>query len=462
MTYNLLDEQWIPVLYRNGEYTRVGIRRAFEDAGQIRQIAASNPMDRVAVVRFLLALLYWCVGNPQANVSDDSRDSFFKNCLKKLDDNKELFSLLGEGRRFYQYRKHGSVKDKRLSANYLVQEVPTGTNKWHFRHSTDGANGLCPACCALGLLRLPLFATSGGRGKPPGINSKPPLYIIPVGTSLAATVLLSWQPVSNLGTPAWEEPNPQLPRTGEVPLLMGLTWLPRRVWLDSPEEYESVCISCGCMAHLIRRSVFAPIGSTRTEEGGPGRIWHDPHVLYSSSPKGALHAGDVLGAADAAAGHWTKIIGGMLQSGMTGSSPVKVWVVGFSTVQNDKYLEATERIVTLPAAPRPISETVEQIGRWEKEISHIARRVRPPNEKMSSRKHIEIPPMVAAVRPNVEGSVSAKAGELLTGGQAEWERAAAAYRPMMEAIAKSLAPGFTTEAVQRRKQIGSAIPDMRP
>jgi hypothetical protein len=48
MNYNLLDEKWIPVLYRDGRYERVGIRKALEDAGRIRQIAASNRMERVA------------------------------------------------------------------------------------------------------------------------------------------------------------------------------------------------------------------------------------------------------------------------------------------------------------------------------------------------------------------------------------------------------------------------------
>ena len=46
MSYNLLDEEWIPVLYRDGRWKRLGIRKVLEDAGRIRQIAASNPMDR--------------------------------------------------------------------------------------------------------------------------------------------------------------------------------------------------------------------------------------------------------------------------------------------------------------------------------------------------------------------------------------------------------------------------------
>lgn len=64
MNYNLLEEKWIPVLWKDGHSGRVGIVEAFTQAGRIRQIAASNPMDRMAILRFLLALLYWCKGNP--------------------------------------------------------------------------------------------------------------------------------------------------------------------------------------------------------------------------------------------------------------------------------------------------------------------------------------------------------------------------------------------------------------
>ena len=48
MNFNLIDEPWIPVLYHDGTWKRIGIRKALEDAGKIRQIAASNPTDRVA------------------------------------------------------------------------------------------------------------------------------------------------------------------------------------------------------------------------------------------------------------------------------------------------------------------------------------------------------------------------------------------------------------------------------
>jgi hypothetical protein len=459
--YNLLDEEWIPVLMTNGEFKRVGIKTALTQAGQVRQIAASNPMDRVAILRFLLALLYWCQGNPPEASDHKPGESFSKNWFKKLDDNKDCFNLLGEGKRFYQYRKAG---DKSLSANYLIHEIPTGTNKWHFRHATEGVEGLCPACCAMGLLRLPLFSTSGGRGKPPGINAKPPIYAIPMSESLAATLRLSWRQISDLGTPSWEKPDLQLPKKSEVPLLTGLSWLPRRVWLSNPEEPEANCISCGRKEPLILFSVFAGIGSTKTEEGNADRIWRDPHVIYEQNNKGevtSLHASDALGASDAAVGQWSRMMAGMLRHQ---NAKVHVWIVGFSTVQNDKYLEAMECMLPAldPVSPQQIADNLARIEQWQKKSFGLNSKLKPPDDKRSSIKHVEILPMLHSIRPGVECRVFAKAGELLAGGDAAWEKAAQEYRPMMKIMAQSLFPGFTTQAIQRRKQISRVLPDMRP
>ena len=465
MNYNLLDENWIPVLYRDGRWDRVGIHKALQDAGRIRQIAASNPMDRVAILRFLLALLYWCKGNPPDDASRNLGISFPAEWFKKLDDNKDCFNLLGEATRFYQNDAYNG-RTAEHTTNYLIHEVPSGTNKWHFRHSTDKVDGLCPACCAMGLIRLPVFATSGGRGmtansgKSPGINAKPPLYVIAVGVSLASTLRLSWRRIdTNMGTPAWEQPNVQLPRQGEVPLLTGMTWLPRSVWLGDSEEPESACISCGRTERLIRYCVFDGKGSSKAE----GRIWRDPHVIYTPTTKGEntpLHASDALGAADAAAGQWAKIMAGVLE-GQESSEARNLWVIGFSTVQNDKYLEAMERLLPCSCSPDRLQESIDRIERWQKEGSRLARKLQPPNEKKFSRKHVEIPAILAAVRPDVEGRVSARAGELIAGTEEEWEKATEEYRPMMGAIGRSLCPGFAAATVQRRRQIARAAPDMR-
>lgn len=457
MSYNLLEENWIPVLWKDGNSNRVGITEALRQAGRIRQVAASNPMDRLAILRFLLALLYWCKGNSPDD--EDSVSSFPSDWFKRLDDNKDCFNLLGEGKRFYQWNAK-SGKEGKLSANYLVQEVPTGTNSWHFRHSTDKEDGLCPACCAAGLLRLPLFATSGGRGKPPGVNQKPPVYVVPVGGSLAETLRLSWRKVSDtdFGTPAWEEPDLSLPRHGNVPLLVGLTSLPRRVWLDSPQEPDANCISCGRKAPLIRQCVFAGVGSAKTDDNGQGRVWSDPHTITDGED--VVKPSNALGATDAAAGQWARIAAGILRekkpNGKRG-----LWVVSFATVQNDKYLEAMEYEIPLPSTldDRQVAESVETIDMWQKEGRKLAGKAKP---RGTSRRHLEIPPMVAAVRPHVEAKVSGKVGELISRGRDAWEQAAREYRPMMAAVAKSLSPGYTTAALRRRRQIVNVRPNMQP
>jgi CRISPR-associated protein Cse1 family len=456
--YNLLDQEWIPVLYHDGKMKRVGVHTAFAHAERIRQIAASNPMDRVAILRFFLALLYWCEGNPPDGAAPGG--ALPSDWSAALDENRACFDLLGEGTRFYQ-RSSSDDKSGQLSANYLIQEVPTGTNLWHFRHSTDGKNGLCLSCCALGLLRLPLFATSGGRGKPPGVNAKPPVYVIPIGSSLADTLLLSWCniPHPNLGTPTWENPGLELPQEGGVPLLTGLTWLPRRVWLGDPEEPEARCIACGLRDRLVRQCVFGGIGSTRSDEKGQGRVWNDPHVVRDG--KDVVKPGNALGAPGAAAGQWAKILNGALNSHRLKRAP-KAWVVSFATVQNDKYLEAMDFELPLDGASDrdAIQEiTAKRIELWWEEAAKLPRKAKP---RKASRKHTEIPPVIAGIRPHIENRVFSMADELMAGSDDSWERAAREYSTMMATVAGSLSPGYTTAAVQRRRQLGRVMPDLKP
>lgn len=463
MNYNLLDQEWIPVLYKQGTPRRVGIIEALTQAGHIRQIASSNPMDRVAILRFLLALLYWCNDNPRDGPIP--ADSFPREWFTRLDDNRECFELLGEVKRFYQY-KSSSQNDKKPPVNYLVHEVPTGTNVWHFRHATDKVDGLCPACCALGLVRLPVFTTQGGAGKSPGINGRPPVYVIPLGSSLAHTLSLSWQNVSNLGTPAWENPALQLPKTGDVPLLTGLTWLPRCVWLDDPEEPEGKCISCARKELLIRQSVYAGRGSIKAKAAS--RIWHDPHVIRD--PRDILVTSrNPLDAADAMAGDWARVAAGVLRKAVpTGTR--QVWIVGFATDRN-KYLEAKEYEIPLLSATdeQKLQDSISKIQTWQKEGSRLAgkvqnllRRTEGTRQGASrQREHVEVQPMLAALRPHVEDKVSTNVGELLAGGDHAWQQAAREYSPGMDAIARSLSPGYTTAAVEMRRRIASVEPNMR-
>jgi hypothetical protein len=167
-------------------------------------------------------------------------------------------------------------------------------------------------------------------------------------------------------------------------------------------------------------------------------------VIYDSK-NNVVRPGNVVGTSDTAAGQWARIMAGILRA-QTAYDQRKLWVVGFATVQNDKYLEAREYEILFPQADyRQLQENLEKMEMWQKEGSRL----------------VKIP-LVASIRPHVEGRVSARAGELITGDEEAWKEAACEYTLMMAAVARSLSPGYTTAAVQRLKQIADAKPNMRP
>lgn len=283
--YNLLVEQWIPVLRTNGNSDRVGIRTALIGAGRIRQIAASNPMDSVALVRLLLAVLQWC----KPTLSDADHESLKSargipsDWLQKTLDSegrpKSGFCLLGTHARFYQDQRVSGERPERFVSD-LFAYFPAATEINHFRHVHDQTVALCPACCALGLLRLSACAMQGGQGKSPSINNAPPIYILPIGPTLMETLRLNWplQATTAHDGPAWE---PGKRPAGRIGVLEGLTWQPRALWLGPlVGGFGKTCARCGAPGPLISRLVCKKGRSLKTD----GRAWRDdPHVPWAAT-----------------------------------------------------------------------------------------------------------------------------------------------------------------------------------
>lgn len=443
MIYNLLEEQWIPILRHNGSYEMVGIKDALTQAGEIRQLAATNPMDRFALLRFLLTLLYWCKGNPPTGNNFYGK-SFPHEWLNKLDEKKDIFNLFGADKRFYQRK---SSKTKLKSANYLIHEIPTGTNPRHFRHSTDKDNGICPACCAMGLLRLPVFATSGGRGLSPGINKKPPVYAIPLGSSLAQTLWFMWRPLEGkeLGTPAWEEPHLKLTApSDEIPLLTGLTYIPRVIWLEEPAEPEAPCISCGRKTLLVRQIVFEGVKSPNSLQ------WNDPHIIVEER-KGRIdtfHTKDVLSAFESSLGQWINILSALIKRSKT-QEKIKIWVVGFTTVQNDKYIEAVEFFFSLP--PSPLGEEITiALDRWEKNWKRLEKSLKEKTRSENLSKN-----QLWNIRPQVEHTLYINADKFLADAENFRTLADEEYIHMTRVVAKSLFPSLPLTALKNQQNIAS-------
>lgn len=280
MGYNLVDENWIPILWRDGQPGLVGLRSALVDAGRIREVAAPNPMDNVALLRLLLAVLHWC----KHTLTDEERAALAQapgipeQWLGKLDQNRDRFDILGSATRLYQDPKQATEKPNRPVSD-LFAYLPAGTEINHFRHVYDRTAALCPACCAAGLVRLPAAEKQGGSGKSPSINNAPPAYFLPVGRSLLETLTANWP---HEGGPVGDDPAWAVgPSEGSdtIGVQEGYTWQPRVTWLGEPRGGTGTsCLRCGAPGALIR-SMACKKGRNRK---GDDRGWRDPHVAWET------------------------------------------------------------------------------------------------------------------------------------------------------------------------------------
>jgi CRISPR-associated protein, Cse1 family len=281
--YNLLEEKWIPVLYSNGKTDRVGICQVLTDACEIRQIAASNPMDRVALLRFLLAVLMWCKEDAKSSLAalDEKNSGIPENWLGRLKEHKAAFNLLGDGKRFYQ-DLNAATPD--VGASNLMHEFPSGSKIAHFRHIRDDSDGLCLGCCALALVRWSVLASAGTAGArqsmTASLNGNTPSYTFHAGPNLFITLRRELQrlmPVEK-DRPVWDGADEKTP----IGPLKAFTWRSRCVRLAPPSENgernlrEGRCSYCEKQSDRIVYTIrFRPGWKRNSSE--PWR--DDPHLL---------------------------------------------------------------------------------------------------------------------------------------------------------------------------------------
>ena len=246
--YNLLEEDWIPVLYTNGKVSRVGIKEALTQAGHIRQIAASNPMDRVALLRFLLAVLMWCKEDAKSSLVALEKQSadIPENWLDELNKNKAAFNLLGDGKRFYQDELLKGKKSQPIGV--LLIDFPGANSVNHMHHVVhDSSYGFCPACCAMGILRLSVWAPAN-RFFPAAVNPGSAAYAFIEGKNLFQTLCANL-PETNpkVDKPPWLcDKQPESPDAVAM-----LAWRPRKLWLNV-EESDGLCAYCGQIGTLVK------------------------------------------------------------------------------------------------------------------------------------------------------------------------------------------------------------------
>lgn len=295
-TFNLWRQPWITLERDDGELIECGIVDALTRAHAVSAIYDPSPLVIVGIHRLLTAILQ-AIYDPQKpgdlkQIQQAGR--FTPELIARFGaDHGQRFDLFSPDAPFMQSAdlplkpEKGSIIK---SISQLTAETSRSTTIEHYRHGRDEDEVFCPACAARGLVTMPAFTSSGGRGLRPSINGVPPIYVIPLGDtlhqSLARSLMLPrFQPPMqshNGDAPVWARATLlQEEEVAEVGYLESLTFPARRLRLH-PTARPAACSRCGQETAVVVETMIASMGWWRKKELEP---WQDPFVAYTAGKK---------------------------------------------------------------------------------------------------------------------------------------------------------------------------------
>ena len=284
MDLDLWNNRWIPVVMPDGTRQRVSLVTALCEGHHIHDVAVVRPNEEAGLRRFLTAVAQ-AVASPQT--LSDVRALLQAGRFEERDviafgaQMAGRFDLAHTERPFLQWAAWPvEPTPETEDTARLWLDWPSGTRLiWHQDALRPGHTGCCPACAAIGLMSLSAWTTMGGGGLGKGVNGDPPIYVMPLGRTLAETLILSLVPGANSpeDQPAWDRQT-LLPKEPIQSLgyLHALTFQPRAVRLYPEVMPGFRCSRCGELSDVgIRRMRFGA-GERSTD-----RSWRDPFVIYS-------------------------------------------------------------------------------------------------------------------------------------------------------------------------------------
>lgn len=223
--FNLLDELWLPVTWRSGAHGEVGLRELFARSADIASLAEPSPPAFVALHRLLLAITHRALTLQFGRWSDADRAHWYREGLPPqafehyFDLWRERFWLFHATQPFMQIAALASIEDTAQRPKpWLVVSVASskGDTPVLFDHSVETLTQPIAAAEALrqligylqyappGLVKAIRTADKAG----PLSNA---LAVVPIGESLAQTLLLSLHPgvEDETDRPCWESVPPE-------------------------------------------------------------------------------------------------------------------------------------------------------------------------------------------------------------------------------------------------------------
>jgi CRISPR system Cascade subunit CasA len=257
VSFNLIDEPWIPCLMIHGPPRELGLVEVFARAREVREIFDESPLVTVSLHRLLLAILHRNFGpSGEKNWHERWHRGWNAEVLDAyLSRWRERFDLFDSVRPFFQVREIEGTGRQPVSA--LFQQFATGNNTTLFDHSfEDQPACLSFAAAARGIVARQAFSVGFGKSSPFYFSDSPLIrgYTVLIsGGNLFETLLLNLiryddeSPVPRHGSrhdlPVWEQDKPAAPRKdGTAPsgYLDYLTWQSRRIHLFAEPDGSGV------------------------------------------------------------------------------------------------------------------------------------------------------------------------------------------------------------------------------
>ncbi len=320
-SYNLIDEEWIPVLTRTGEQRALGIREILTNSSEILTIAAELPTISISIQRLLQAVLLRAAGELPASVDaraeiwgrwwEDGQfpaadvDAYLRKWHNRFD-------LFDERLPFFQVPELQLASGKGSGLHKLMADVPAGSRLFVTR-SGDAIERLSYAEAAQWLVHTQAFdcrgIKSGATGdarvnKGKSYSLRYPAWagnlgiISLTGSDLAKTLLLNLtlSATSAEDHPAWETAPQRIASDGIYSAPQGAaqvwTWPSRMIRLiEHGGEVIDAVISNGEALGPQNRFNVEPMTSWRHSEPQTKKLGQATYMPVPHQPERAAWRG---------------------------------------------------------------------------------------------------------------------------------------------------------------------------
>ena len=269
MPYNLIEEPWIPVRRQSGEETWIRpweVTDHVEGASPILALNAPRPDFNGSLIQFLIGLVQTAFGPHderewRKRLQRPPSPAELRDAFSKYE---RAFELDGDPPRFLQdYEEIPDAHKKQIA--YLLVDSPSDNaltkNKDHFVKDRS-EDQYCQACTAAALFSFQTNAPQGGRGHRTSLRGGGPVSTLVMGRNLWHTIWLNTFPLSSLGqggssqavqlsdvfpwlAPTRTSGDDTVTTPEDVHELQALWGMPRRLFLESPEDHSGTCDLCG-------------------------------------------------------------------------------------------------------------------------------------------------------------------------------------------------------------------------